>query len=334
MRSRHTSSGRRLRLEALEPRWTLSTTMASATELAAGDLVVTQGELLNDDTTPPSIQGLPIPSTIEVGSSVDIATAWDESGPIVVRAYVSQQQGGVPANSVLVATAEASSGTLTVSAALPLGNWYVWAQAADPTGNTATVWLPGLVTVIDTTGPSIFPPADITILAWEDTSPANTGTATATDNSGDAPAIGYSDVVQVGSEATLITRTWTAIDGSLNQSSASQRITVITNPSQLVPSLSQQIHDMGLTAGTPQSLDAKLDAALSNLQSGNVRAAQNELAAFIHYVEAQRGKQLTDEQTNELLAAANAIREILGANSGMSTAHDGAFASWEAVFPH
>jgi hypothetical protein len=179
----------------------------------------------------------------------------------------------------------------------------------------------------DTTPPSLLAPADITILAWEDSSPAHTGTATATDNSGADPSISYSDTVNVGSGATLITRTWTAIDGSLNQSSAAQVITVITNPVQLVPNLSQQVQDMGLGAGTTQALDAKLDAAFSSLQSGNVRAAENQLHAFVHYVEAQRGKKLSDEQADEMLAAVNVLLELLGENAtSLGAARDAVFA--------
>lgn len=186
----------------------------------------------------------------------------------------------------------------------------------------------------DTTPPSLLTPADITILAWEDSSPAHTGTATATDNSGAAPAISFSDVIEVGSEATLITRTWTAIDGSLNQSSAVQVITVITDPVQLIPNLDEQVHEMGLSAGTTQSLDAKLDATLDSLQAGQVRAAENQLRAFVHYVKAQRGKKLSGEQADELLAAANVLLELLGENAGSpGTARNAVFSKLGAVLP-
>lgn len=186
----------------------------------------------------------------------------------------------------------------------------------------------------DTTPPSILPPADVTILAWEDTSPTNTGTATATDNSGVDPSISYSDDVNVGNGATLIIRTWTAVDGSLNQNSAVQLITVVTNPFQLVPSLSQQVRDMGLGAGTTQALDAKLAAALSGLQSGNVHAAENQLNAFVRYLEAQRGKKLTNGQADALLAAASVLLDLLDEDpSSLGAARNAVFAQLGAAVP-
>ena len=84
---------------------------------------------------------------------------------------------------------------------------------------------------------------------------------------------------------------------------------------------------MGLGAGTTQALDAKLDAAFSSLQSGNVRAAENQLHAFVHYVEAQRGKKLSDEQADEMLAAVNVLLELLGENAtSLGAARNAVFA--------
>lgn len=71
------------------------------------------------------------------------------------------------------------------------------------------------VTVQDTTPPNLTVPPDVGVVWGDDTSPAATGTATATDNGDPAPVISYTDVVTPsttkGLEST-ITRTWCATD--------------------------------------------------------------------------------------------------------------------------
>lgn len=81
------------------------------------------------------------------------------------------------------------------------------------------------ITVEDNTSPVITCPTDTTIECSESTDPANTGTASATDNCDDGPVVGYSDSVS-GSCPTIITRMWTATDESGNSDSCDQIITV------------------------------------------------------------------------------------------------------------
>ncbi len=76
--------------------------------------------------------------------------------------------------------------------------------------------------MVDNTAPVITCPADITIECDESTDPANTGTATATDNCDGSPTITYSDVTGAGT----ITRTWTATDACGNSASCDQVITI------------------------------------------------------------------------------------------------------------
>ncbi|MCZ6581745.1 MAG: HYR domain-containing protein, partial [Thaumarchaeota archaeon] len=91
----------------------------------------------------------------------------------------------------------------------------------------------------DTTPPIITVPADITLEAPADTTPANTGTATATDDVDPTPIVTFSDVSVSGTGQTIetITRTWTATDDSSNSVSADQIITVqdTTDPVLTVP---------------------------------------------------------------------------------------------------
>ncbi|NIP27414.1 MAG: hypothetical protein GWN67_03330, partial [Phycisphaerae bacterium] len=77
------------------------------------------------------------------------------------------------------------------------------------------------ITVLDGTAPVISCPGDVTLECPADTNPANTGTATATDNCDDEPAITYGDVLS-GSCPEVIVRTWTATDDAGNSSSCEQ----------------------------------------------------------------------------------------------------------------
>ena len=76
------------------------------------------------------------------------------------------------------------------------------------------------ITVHDVTPPVITCPANITINCEDPSTPASTGTATATDNCDPNPAITFSDVTTPGSCAGnyTITRTWTATDECGNAS--------------------------------------------------------------------------------------------------------------------
>ena len=95
------------------------------------------------------------------------------------------------------------------------------------------------ITVHDITNPVITCPVDITISCDASSLPANTGTATATDNCDPAPVISYSDVSTYSIDPAnvlhynyVITRTWRATDVATNFIECTQTITVhdITNP--------------------------------------------------------------------------------------------------------
>ncbi|WP_426430274.1 gliding motility-associated C-terminal domain-containing protein [Winogradskyella sp. HB-48] len=107
--------------------------------------------------------------------------------------------------------------------------------ATDECGNTANTT--ATYSIIDTVDPVLTIPADATVECTEDTSPASTGTATATDDCA-VPNVTFSDVevAQCGNTKT-ITRTWTATDACGNSVSADQTITVVdtTPPTISVP---------------------------------------------------------------------------------------------------
>ncbi|WP_246035843.1 Ig-like domain-containing protein, partial [Winogradskyella algicola] len=107
--------------------------------------------------------------------------------------------------------------------------------AIDECGNTANTT--ATYSIIDTVDPVLTIPADTSVECTDDTSPASTGTATATDDCA-VPNVTFSDVeVAACGNTKTITRTWTATDACGNSVSADQTITVVdtTDPTINVP---------------------------------------------------------------------------------------------------
>jgi hypothetical protein len=105
-----------------------------------------------------------------------------------------------------------------------------------------------------------------------------------------------------------------ATDEVGNVAHGSFDVVVIHNvdPRDAVDQLHTTVDGLGLPKGTATSLDAKLEAVVAALATGDTATACSDLAAFVHEVEAQRGKKLTVAQADELLAAAEEIQASLG----------------------
>ncbi|MEM7391497.1 MAG: LamG-like jellyroll fold domain-containing protein, partial [Verrucomicrobiota bacterium] len=108
-------------------------------------------------------------------------------------------------------------------------------EVSDQCGNEDTINL--IVQVRDTTAPTIDCPDNVTIECDEDSSPAGTGTATASDICDPAPGVTFTDETCAGEcpAIAVITRTWTATDNCGNSVSCQQTITLVdTSAPELV----------------------------------------------------------------------------------------------------
>ncbi|MCK6695929.1 MAG: gliding motility-associated C-terminal domain-containing protein, partial [Thermoanaerobaculia bacterium] len=129
--------------------------------------------------------------------------------------------GGTP---VITYTDEAIAANCTGKA----GVKRTW-KATDACDNTATCVQ--TITFIDNTAPVITCPTDKQLACGESTAPANTGSATATDNCGGTPVITYTDEA-IAANCTGkagVKRTWKATDACDNTATCVQTITFIDN---------------------------------------------------------------------------------------------------------
>jgi hypothetical protein len=75
--------------------------------------------------------------------------------------------------------------------------------------------------------------------------------------------------------------------------------------------LMAQVAAYGLPNGLTHALTVKLEACLASWQRDRSNAAANQIGAFIHEVNAKRGKALTDAQADTLIRMAEIIVQAL-----------------------
>jgi len=194
-----------------------------------------------DDSTPPVITLCPPNITIECTASTDPsntgnATATDNCDPAPVVTY-----NDVTTASMICPQEYTIDRTWT---------------ATDACGNSSTC--AQIITIDDSTPPSIVCPIDVTIECDQSTLPANTGSATASDNCDASPEITYSDVTTAGNcpQAYTISRTWVATDTCGNSSNCVQIIVVEdTTPPDLtcVPNVTIECDESTDPANTGQA---------------------------------------------------------------------------------
>lgn len=113
---------------------------------------------------------------------------------------------------------------------IPANSYNVYVEdTGDPSCNDTWVNNPVVVPAgTDGNAPAIGCPPNITVECGNDTSPASTGTAVASDTCDPSPSVTFADSSVAGCGNTeTITRTWTATDASGNASSCDQIITVV-----------------------------------------------------------------------------------------------------------
>ena len=173
--------------------------------------------IIVEDREPPSIF---CPPNVEIECGGDtspattgMATATDNCGEVTVTSEDDIQPGGC-GNSLTIAR-----------------RWI----ATDACGNTNPDDCVQLIDVVDRTPPSITCPEDATVECGEDTSPASTGMATATDDCSGTLTPQFSDSFAPDCGDTgVITRTWTVQDDCSNSAQCVQTITIVdTTPPEI-----------------------------------------------------------------------------------------------------
>lgn len=78
-------------------------------------------------------------------------------------------------------------------------------------------------------------------------------------------------------------------------------------PQDKIENLPAVIETLGLPQGFENNLVSTINNAIKSLEKGNKDAAINQLQAFINKVEAQRGKKISEQDAEMLIAYANKV---------------------------
>ncbi|MDQ3507652.1 MAG: HYR domain-containing protein [Actinomycetota bacterium] len=113
-----------------------------------------------------------------------------------------------------------------------------------------------------------------------------------------------------------------ATDAAGNGASASFEVTV-EERSDRIEDLIALVKSYGLHRGLERSLLAKLENAKKHIEASNEEAACGSLDAFVNHVNAQPGKEFTEEQAAELIPFAERIQADLGCEDRSGEGHGG-----------
>ena len=119
-------------------------------------------------------------------------------------------------------------------AGFPVGTTTVTWTATDQSGNSATATQK--VTIKDTTPPSITAPANVTATATGNKTQVSLGTPTVTDNADPSPTV-TNDAPSAGFPVGTTIVTWKATDHSGNSATATQKVTIHSDPDTTPPSI-------------------------------------------------------------------------------------------------
>lgn len=104
-------------------------------------------------------------------------------------------------------------------------------------------------------------------------------------------------------------RTRLTYDAAFEGAAAWQSLPPIAATDALV----RQVDDLALAKNAAKSFLALLREVRTSLEDGEIQDANHHLEAFIHQVEAQRGKTVPTDEANALIAYAESIIAVLSA---------------------
>jgi hypothetical protein len=193
---------------------------------------------------------------------------------------------------------------------VPTKTGYAFTPAAQPFTNLREPQKANFA-VDDTIPPQLNLPANITVNANIPQGATVQYTVTATDNATPSPRVACSP--QSGRLFPIGTTTvaCTATDDAGNSANGTFKIIVKGAAAQLTD-LTTLVKDFNLPNGTENSLVVKLQSALTEAKEGRACTASNKLKAFMNEVQAQSGKKISPAQANQMLAAADRIRTVMG----------------------
>lgn len=256
----------------------------------AGNQEVSNTRHIAIDTTPPVVTG--------TANMTVNANGWYKH-PLQVSWTGTDATSGV-----------ASCNTATVYSGPDGSAIAIVGHCTDNAGNIGS----GTITIkYDSTPPVLKVPSDVTTVFPTSASGAvvtfsntNGTAASATDETSGVQSITYSPPSGSTFPIGTTTVTVTATDNAGNMATGTFKVTVLT-PAQASQQVINNTGSANLDKGTTTSLDAKLQAAISSLNSVNNNTAKNQLNAFINAVNAQSGKKITTAEANQLITEAQDI---------------------------
>ncbi|TLX65734.1 MAG: hypothetical protein E6L02_07495 [Thaumarchaeota archaeon] len=104
-----------------------------------------------------------------------------------------------------------------------------------------------------------------------------------------------------------VTITGSYLGDTIYRPSSGNSILTVLTPTQAMQNLINTVNNMNLKNAETNSLNFKIQAAITSLNSGNPTATKNHINAFINEVNAQTQKNITTSQSATLVQAAQNI---------------------------
>jgi hypothetical protein len=126
------------------------------------------------------------------------------------------------------------------------------------------------------------------------------------------PAIHMASYAAHAGDVSQVTFRTSGAEGNASFSATPSGSWLVFPPAQLIASLSTYVSGAGLQHGTATSLQAKLNAAQSDLAAGSVASAVQDLNDLIAETRAQSGKHIPTTQANSIIGQTQATIDTIG----------------------